>query len=232
MKHSKGRIVVGLLLILIGAAFIIKNMDLVPWHIEENYLSWPSYIFLVGLVITFVSRGGFFGPAIMIVGAIFIYGRVYDYPTGEIFETLWPIFLILFGLSIIFEHRKGRDHHKSKDGWIEYTDDSLDITTIFGENKRRLTTKNFLGAKTFTMFGATELDLKDAKMGRSCTINSDTLFGGTEIFVPSDWKVVNKTTAIFGGSEDQRRKSAPVAEDESFVLTVDGFCMFGGIEIK
>ncbi|MDZ7765094.1 MAG: DUF5668 domain-containing protein [Melioribacteraceae bacterium] len=232
MKHSNGRFFVGLLLILIGTAFIIKNLDLVPWHIEYYYISWPTYILLIGLVITIASRGGFFGPAVILAGGIFIYGRVYDYPAGEIFETIWPIFLILFGLSIIFERGRGKKKHNSKDGWIEYPDETIDLTTIFSENKRKIISQNFVGAKLFTMFGATELDLTSAKLDRSCTINCDTLFGGTEIFLPADWKVINRTTSIFGGSEDTRRKSAPVEQSQEHVLTIDGFCMFGGIEIK
>ncbi len=233
MKHSNGRLFVGLILILIGAAFIVKNLDVVPWQVEYYYLSWPTYLILIGLVINLASRGSFFGFALMIVGGIFLVGRVYDYPAGPLFRDLWPIFLILFGLSIILKHRRKKESHSEREGeWIEYSEDTLDITTIFSENKRVITSQSFMGAKILTLFGSTELDLTEAKLERSCSINCDTFFGGTEIFVPSDWKVVNKTTAIFAGADDQRRKSGPVEESENTVLTIDGFVMFGGIEIK
>ena len=100
MKHSNGRLFVGLILILIGTAFIIKNLDLVPWHIEYYYLSWPTYIILVGIVLMLASRGGFFGLAVILTGGVFLFGRIYDYRAGEIFADFWPVLLILFGLSI------------------------------------------------------------------------------------------------------------------------------------
>lgn len=231
MKHSNGRIFIGLLLILLGGIFFVKNIELFPWQIEYYYLSWPSYLILAGLIITIVSRGKFLGPALLLTGGIFLLGRVYDYPASELFGDLWPVFIILFGLSLIFQHRsKGACREKS--GWETYEGDTMDISTVFGETKKKIVSQSFMGAKISTLFGATELDLSTAKLARSCSINTDTIFGGTEIIVPSEWKVVNKTTAIFGGWEDQRRKSAPVENSMEHVLTIDGFVMFGGIDIK
>ena len=233
MKHTSGRLFVGLAFILIGLAFVVKNLNLFPWEFEYYFLSWPSLLIVIGLFITITERGSFFGFSLLLVGAIFVTSRYYDYPAGEIFSDLWPLFIIFFGMSILLGHRKGR-HGRSHSGstWIDYSDDTLDISTFFGENKRRITSQNFSKAKITTSFGSTVLDFTNAKVTSNCNVTCDTVFGGTELIIPSSWMVVNKGTALFGGTGDERRKSAPIEGEEPMKITVNGFTMFGGIEIK
>lgn len=259
MCRSNGRLFIGLGLLLIGAAFLLRNLNVFTWEFEHYYLGWPTIFFLIGLLITISSRGSFFGFSLMAVGVIFFASRYYNYPVGEIFHDLWPVFLILFGLSILFKrhghHHKHyhkidyeqkdkftnennpgfrhREYHRcNSENWIDYSDDTLDLTSMFSENKRRIISQNFKRAKVTTLFASTELDFNDAKPAASCIIECDTIFGGTEIIVPSNWQIVNQTTAIFGGADDKRRKSAPVDDEKQMKITIKGFTMFGGIEIK
>lgn len=233
MQRSNGRLFVGIAIILVGLVFFVKNLDFFSWEIEYYFLSWPTYIFVAGLIITVAARGSFVGFSLMLVGAIFIAARFYDYPAGEIFSDLWPLFLIFFGLSILFRHRKEKKEKQEKvKGWSEYSDDTLDISTIFSEDKRRIVSQNFRSAKLTTIFGSTELDFSEAKPAQNCVVNCDTIFGGTELIIPSSWKLINKSSSLFGGTSDERRKSAPVEGEKEFKITVEGFAMFGGIEIK
>ncbi|WKZ70422.1 MAG: DUF5668 domain-containing protein [Melioribacteraceae bacterium] len=233
MKQCNGRLLIGFSLIVVGLAFVLRNLNVFSWEFEYVFLSWPSLVFLIGLVTTISSRGSFWGFSAMIVGAIFITARYYDYPAGEIFSDIWPVFIILLGLSILFQHKKKKSIEGEKtEGWVDYADNTLDLSTVFNENKYRITSQNFRTGKTSTLFGSTELDFRDAKLEQNASLYCDTIFGGTELTIPSTWKVINKGSAIFGGSADERRKSAPVNDNEENVITINGFTLFGGIEIK
>jgi len=267
MHRSNGRSLVGIILLIIGGFFLLRNLDVFTWEFEHYYLGWPTFIFILGLILTIIHRGSFGGFSLMIVGGVFFFSRYYHYSVGEIFHDIWPVFLILFGLSMLFKHNsfrrrknknkftngstesfagsesnmftRGKDHksnhehqNRSHGSWIDYSDDTLDITTMFAENKRRIISQNFRFAKVSTLFGSTELDFTDAKVAPNCVIDCDTLFGGTEIIIPSSWQVINQSTAVFGGADDSRRKSAPVEGEEQMKITVKGSAIFGGIEIK
>jgi len=240
MKKYSRRVFVGIALIVLGLLFTLKNLNVFDWEFEYYFLSWPVLLVVVGLIITFTSQSNFWGMSIVIVGAIFFTARFYNYPAGEIFSDIWPVFVILLGLSIIFyrERHKKNKHSKcwEKEGfdedWVDVNDDFLDLSTTFAGYKRRITSQNFKGAKISTFFGGTELDFSQAKLASNCIIECDTIFGGTELIIPSEWKIINQTSAMFGGVADERRKSAPASDAEEVKLTVKGFALFGGIEIK
>jgi len=54
-------------------------------------------------------------------------------------------------------------------------------------------------------------------------------WGGLEMRVPEDWKVVLEGTVLMGGVED-KSKSAPA--DSPNMLILRGVVLMGGIEIK
>jgi hypothetical protein len=83
-----------------------------------------------------------------------------------------------------------------------------------------------------TVFGGVELDFRDAVLpSREVTIKATIVFGGLEITVPPEMRVVDSTAAIFGGTEgpgDSPESAAPDAP----VLRITGKCVFGGLEVK
>jgi hypothetical protein len=58
----------------------------------------------------------------------------------------------------------------------------------------------------------------------------ETVFGGVEITVPSNWDVRMDMNTIFGGVEDKR--NMPAMADPSKVLIIRGSCVFGGVDLK
>src|ERR1700735_4052989 len=82
------------------------------------------------------------------------------------------------------------------------------------------------------VFGGVELDLREATLpGNQITINAKCVFGGVEIVVPPEMRIVDSGTAIFGGREISG-DSAESAGPDAPVLHVTGSCVFGGIEVK
>ena len=61
-------------------------------------------------------------------------------------------------------------------------------------------------------------------------LDIDCTFGGIEIYVPSDWKVVFRCNTCLGGCQDKRFGGGVI--DQNRILVIRGDLTFGGIEIK
>ena len=79
--------------------------------------------------------------------------------------------------------------------------------------------------------GGTEVNLSQADIQGTITLDTTNIFGGTKLIVPASWEVKSEATAIFGGIEDKRDLHA-IKPDPAKVLIIDGTCIFGGIEIR
>lgn len=54
------------------------------------------------------------------------------------------------------------------------------------------------------------------------------LFGGVDVTVPDDWRVLIDGPAVLGGYENHAAATDPAAP----TLRIRAFAMFGGIEVK
>lgn len=84
--------------------------------------------------------------------------------------------------------------------------------------------------RSFTMWGGTEVDLTEAMgPGVVVTVEASTLMGGTDIYVPTGVKVINKTFSFMGGSTVS---PAARGDGSNGTLVVRGFCMWGGVVVS
>jgi hypothetical protein len=58
------------------------------------------------------------------------------------------------------------------------------------------------------------------------------MFGGSSFIIPADWTVNNKVTSILGGFSEKGSIAAIDSSKNTKTLTITGFVMFGGGEIK
>jgi predicted membrane protein len=110
-------------------------------------------------------------------------------------------------------------------------DDYLDETSVFGGVNKVVVSKNFKGGDIVNIFGGCDINLTQADFTGTITIDFVQIFGGAKIIVPTDWRVVVKTTSIFGGVED-KRPPALIKENPEKTLIIDGTSMFAGISIQ
>lgn len=114
---------------------------------------------------------------------------------------------------------------------IPFTDNVLEVVSIFGNVRKNIMSKNFKGGEIVTVFGGADINMIHADFQQSTNIESVNIFGGTKLIIPSSWEVKSEVVSIFGGVEDKRHfSSLSVIPEKTLVL--QGFCMFGGIEIK
>ncbi|XOV67034.1 MAG: hypothetical protein ACFHU9_15520 [Fluviicola sp.] len=234
-SNRVSKIIAGLFVIFFGSVFLAKQTGV---HIPHGILSWKSFLIAFGIVTLFRHNfTGFVGYVLVGVGSAFLIDDYYP----EIIDTklILPIIVILFGIVMIaratnlFGSKKKSRNNVMFDEAVEFNDDEFITTsTVFGGIKKNVTSKNFQGADLSTVFGGTEINLTKADIQGPITIDSRTTFGGLTLIVPSTWQVHSNINAMLGAVEDHR-----VAVDDSLmennkIVTLEGSCLFGGVEIK
>jgi predicted membrane protein len=223
------RLVFGILVIVAGLLFTLDNFGIVSARFLLKL--WPVALVAVGLMKALQRKGfwnGFWGWVVALVGALWLLENLdlVDFPLWK----LLPLVLVAIGIRLV-QKAGGRTF---PDRTVESrTAANLDETAIFGGWDRSVTTNEFLGGEINALFGGFELDLTNCRIpDDQATITVFIAFGGGDIRVPRDWAVDVRAFAIFGGTDD---KSAHPPLDGDVLpkrLVIDGFVVFGGLDIK
>lgn len=225
IRIDKGGLFSGLLIILVGLFFLFGVLgEEGVGEIFSTY--WPLFLILIGLW-TLIAHDfrNFFGLLLAAVGCIFLLINL-DVLGHRIWYYLWPVLIILFGLWVIF-----RPGFRTREKIPGIKGHDLDVSGVFSGMKRVIESKEFRGGKATAVFGGLELDFTEAGLAENeATVEMTAVFGGIEIRVPAEWKVIVDSHPLFGALED-KRKTVPQAEDAP-KLYLKGTIIFGGIEIK
>ena len=228
-NSSRGRIWLGAALILIGLLLFMRNFHFHFFYFD--IFSWPFIVLIIGLVIIFNHKDSFFGWLLIVVGGIGITSRYLDISFRSVIIDYWPVLLILLGAYTLLRAFGGSSNENLED-IIDEQEHYLDEFSIFGDKSKLIRTGNFLGGKTTSLFGELNIDLREAVLQQYNTVlDSITIFGSTNIYLPAEWEVVIKTVTIFGGFEDKRTKASTESSDKK-ILVIKGLVLFGGGEIK
>jgi predicted membrane protein len=227
--HEHGGLFVGLILILIGTAFLLDHLGVLP--VGQVYRFWPLILVLFGIsnFFSYANRG--FGIFLVVAGAVLQLKTL-----GLIhitFAELWPLAIIGVGFLVLWGALRAPRVRVEIPGDIT---DALSATAIFGGVERRITAQDFKGGNATAIFGGIELDLRDAQIeGNEAVIVIDCIFGGVEIRVPDSWEVRSSGLPVFGGYSDKTRRSAASSSPQNTpakILTLAGTVIFGGVEVK
>lgn len=230
-SNSAGR---GFILLLIGAFFLLRNMDLdIPFWI----VSWQMIVIGIGLIIWIASSFKNNGGLIMIlVGGIFLMKDIFAW-SYDISRFIWPAAMIAGGIYFIFRKETPWSEKKQKIekyhafGYSTTSDDFLNISAIFSGVNKIVVSKEFKGGEMNAIFGGTDINLTQADFNGTIEIEVNCIFGGAEMVVPANWDVKINMNTIFGGVEDKRPIEL-MSNNPEKTLIIKGSCIFGGLEIK
>ena len=108
--------------------------------------------------------------------------------------------------------------------------DEVDLVTVYEGLHLRSHSSAFMGGSTLALFGGIVLDLRRAQLGPTgADLTVYTLFGGTGIVVPPDWRVEVDARTWIGGldlSNDQP------GDDTGPMLRIRARTLFGGLQIE
>lgn len=110
------------------------------------------------------------------------------------------------------------------------SEDFIDATTILGGIHKNILSKNFKGGDITIFMGGAEINLSQADIQGTASLDITQIMGGTKIIVPPHWEIRSQLTSVFGNIEDKRTNIGNT--DPNKVLIIDGSSVFGGIEIR
>ena len=149
------------------------------------------------------------------------------------FDVIWklllPAILVILGLSIIFKDALGGKINSEIKKLNQNKSHDNGYCAIFSGQDVKFDNEEFNGADLTAIFGGAKCDLRNAIITKDVVINASAIFGGIDIFVPSNVKIKIKSTPIFGGVSN---KAVQEKNEETHTIYVNGLAVFGGVEIK
>jgi predicted membrane protein len=221
----------GGLIVAAGLVLLLDNLNIVG--VYDIWRFWPVVLVIVGVSKALESRsssGQVWGGFIAVIGLIFLADtfqiRIFDF---DISEIIWPLAIIGFGVFMLI---RGLDRKRYIEGLPTSKDADFGVWVVFSGTKRRIEAPDFKGGDIVAIFGGVNLDLRRAIItGERAVIDVNALFGGVDIKVPDNWKVVTKGMGVFGAFED---KTIPPRQDPNVKtpeLVITGAAIFGGVKV-
>ena len=220
-----GRLIFGALLVTLGLLWTLENLGLAD---ADQFLRWwPVLVIGYGLL----RLTGLDGTRRVVSGALFVLAGCWTlahslgYVHVSIFR-LWPVFMIVIGASLVWRSMRGPGA----------TTDSSDAHAyprpfaFMGGNVCTIESQSLVGLEATAVMGGVEADLRGARArGNDVVVEVFTWWGGIELIVPEDWRVVSEVLPVMGGVEDKTR----LAEGGgATTVIVRGLVVMGGLEIK
>ena len=224
------RILWGIVLVLLGIIWGLNATGVT--NIDIFFDGWWTLFIIVPSAISLVNpknNGKVSSVICLVIGIFLLLGSLDVFDFDILWEILLPVIVVIIGLSLIFGN-KAKTTVKEKIDNTDFSNVEV-ITATFGEQNINKAGEKFEKANLDAVFGSIKLDLRDADLKKETYIKASAIFACITILVPKDVEVKIKSTPIFGGvtSESLDEKANKNAKK---IIYVDGFALFGGIEIK
>jgi predicted membrane protein len=221
----------GLVFVIIGGVLLLDNLNIIPYYIPDYLLSWKTFLIVLGAYLIVGRKKPEPGIILIVIGSVFLLQDFYYFRMRDVWHIIWPSIFIIIGASLILRrsrhNRDGLEDEKKND--LDYMDDFA----VFGGREIVIDSQNFKGGKISAIMGGSSIDLRNANLSEGNNVlDILALFGGTSIIVPPDWTVKVEVVSILGGFSDKRSSPVKVIPHPNKVLTIKGFVMFGGGDIK
>ncbi|MDF1616466.1 LiaF transmembrane domain-containing protein [Petrocella sp. FN5] len=222
------RTVIGILILSVGLLALAGSLGYVKIDgLVRTF--WPILLIAIGLINLVEQPKNFVFSGIMaIVGTIFLLRNLgFEYFEHlRFWDLIWPLVIILLGLWILTS--KGP---RGMFGRNQVSEDMVENVVLFSGAETINLSQNFKGGNIFAMFGGVDLDLRGAKIIEvPAKMDIFVAFGGVDIKVPEEWKVMVTGIPLFGGWGNKTRLSKD--PNREIDLVINGFALFGGFDIK
>lgn len=227
MKQSKN-ILWGLLLIAVGVIWGLNACGIT--QIDIFFDGWWTLIIIVPCVIGFFTEHDRTGNLTgVIIGVILLMTCQGWFDWDLLWKLLVPFILVVIGLKLIFKDRFDRKAKEVAEKMRKKGSAMKEYCATFSGQKLNFAGEKFEGADLTAVFGGIDCDLRQAIIEEDVIINICSVFGGVDVFLPSNVNVKVSSTCIFGGISDKR---AVKTTNNDVTVYINATCMFGGADIK
>lgn len=219
------KLIFGLGILTLGLLWTLDNLDVLESERITEW--WPVVLILIGIVKMLDDRDGRLpGVILTAVGVVILLGNL-NLVRWNIFDFI-PLVIAIVGGKLVWDALARRRDRPIASG----ADPSATVSAfaMMAGIKRKIISSAFRGGDANAIMGGVELDLRDARIadGEEAVLDTFAFWGGIEITVPHDWRIIGQVTPIMGGFEDNtvnRGGHGPV-------LVIRGAAVMGAVEVK
>ena len=103
-KKTEGRLLFGVLIVLVGGALLASNLGFFSYEIRRYIFRWEMILIAIGAITLINSENRTTGIILMAIGGVFYMRDFFDFHIN-FWQLFWPGMLILIGILLIFRHR-------------------------------------------------------------------------------------------------------------------------------
>ncbi len=224
---------------------LLLAVNLLHWNVGFWDILWPSALLVFGIS-GLVGKFSFFPLGCTLFGAYFLADNLKLLPFAFGKEILLPVFLVLFGLSLLADalrkakkprfrvyrdddcpydsHGQGIEKHS-----FHMDENSFECTTSFGDTVRQINLSRLDSGEVSCSFGDLTVDLSGCQsVGTPCRIDADCSFGEITLLVPRRFAVKPDASTAFASVDIQGQPDAG-ADGR---IDLDASVHFGGITVR
>ena len=214
------RSITGGIIIAVGVLALLGAMNI--FDFGEIIGRWWPILLVLGAVIMYINNPRQILWPIIVAGiGILFQLRQLDLLNFNVWQLFWPIIIIGVGVSVLIN--KTGKHSKASDK------DTTNLSVLLSGSDIKNHSDDYKGGSINATLGGVTLDLREAKIKKTATLNVFVMMGGLELTVPKNWKIQSNVTPILGGV-DGRALETPEAGGPTLIITGD--VMLGGVDIK
>ena len=240
-RPSSFRYIGGILIILLGLAFLLNNLDL---GLPNWLFDWPMFLIALGILVG--AKKNFRGIGWLVLILIGGYNLMVQVVDFDISKYALGAGLVIVGAFLIlrpksyyhkFGTRRAKNQFDTMPGSSSSSseeannNDYFESSAIFGAVHQSVFSKNFKGGRIAAVFGGADINFTQADFTGSVVLDINAAFGGIKLIIPPNWAVKTNISPMFGNVEDKRMALAETGEEQK-MLILEGSVTFGGVEIR
>lgn len=218
MKRSD--IFVGTLLLLLGTAFLLRNLRIIDFHLSTW---WPTLLIVWVVASVLSNRRLTFGNFVLLILGVVLQILKLKGLSFKAIIPYWPVLLILAGIWLIaknFVPSRLKPINESSE---------LDLMAFLGSSERRIRSRMKEPGRINVFFGSAEVDLTEAEpVAERVEVEVTVWFGSVEMRIPTDWEVAFEVKTFLASAEDRTKPKMGILRKK---LVVKGFLCFGSLEV-
>jgi predicted membrane protein len=221
--NASPRLVIGLLLIGLGAVFLASNLGLIEDQRPLRFF-WPLAFLSLGVtLLTDRSETSRRYWAWIFIGiGVWGFAHRLGWISVGVMSVIVPGILLLVGARLVSRSLRPQDSADAQQ--------RSRLFACMSGHETRSVVSPFKEAEATAVMGGIKMDFHNVTMdGDQATLDVTIIMGGIDLYVPPDWNVNIQALPLLGAAIDKRRPSNVVPTK---TLTIRGTILMGGLEVK